>query len=342
MNDRFLRALRRQPVDRTPLWIMRQAGRYLPEYRELKASSDFITICKTPELAVEASMQPLRRFALDAAIVFSDIMVPVEAMGCGLTFDPGPKLAEPVRTRAQIEALSSAPMAEAVPYVGEAVALLRRELDGRVPVIGFSGAPFTLAAYMVEGQGKSGFNAVMQMMYRDPSLFALLMEKLADAMADYLDFQIQSGAQAVQLFDSWAGLLSAEDYRRFVLPAIQRVVEKIGHHDVPVIYFAVAADHLLEDAARSGASALGICWRTPLRDALRRTEGRLALQGNLNPYAMFAPPEVLRAQILDVLEQAAAAPGHVMNLGHGILPDTPIESVETLIETVASQAGRPV
>jgi uroporphyrinogen decarboxylase len=341
MNDRFLRALRRQPVDRTPLWIMRQAGRYLPEYRELKARSNFITMCKTPELAVEASLQPLRRFSLDAAIIFSDIMVPIEAMGCGLTFDPGPRLAEPVRTRAQVEGLSTAPMAEIVPYVGEAVALLRRELDGRVPVIGFSGAPFTLAAYMVEGQGRNGFGAVMQMLYREPATLTLLLEKLADAMADYLDFQIRSGAQAVQLFDSWAGLLGPAEYRRFALPAVQRVIKKLDHHDVPIIYFAVAADHVLEDAARSGADALGLCWRTSIAEARRRTGDRLALQGNLNPYAMFASPDVLRAQIVEVLEDAGDAPGHVMNLGHGILPETPIESVEILVETVASQAGRP-
>lgn len=340
MNDRLLRALRLQPVDRTPLWIMRQAGRYLPEYRELKARSDFITICKTPELAVEASLQPLRRFSLDAAIVFSDIMVPIEGMGCGLTFDPGPRLAEPVRTLAQVEALKSVPMADAVPYVGEAVALLRRELDGRVPVIGFSGAPFTLAAYLVEGQGRDGFGSVMQMLYREPVTLTRLLEKLADAMADYLDFQIRSGAQAVQLFDSWAGLLGVADYRRFALPAVQRLVRKLDHHDVPIIYFSVATGHVLEDAARSGADALGICWRTPLAEARHRTGGRVALQGNLNPHAMFAPPDTLRARIIEILDEAGDAPGHVMNLGHGILPDTPIESVELLVETVASRAGR--
>jgi uroporphyrinogen decarboxylase len=340
VNDRFLRACWRQPVDRTPLWIMRQAGRYLPEYRALRERADFLTVCRTPELAVEASLQPLRRFGLDAAIIFSDIMVPLEAMGVELEFDPGPHIVKPIRTRADVDALVVRPAAEASAFVGEAVALLRRELDGRTPVIGFCGAPFTLAAYLVEGRGKEGFGGVKSLMAREPATFTLLLEKLADQMADYLNMQIRSGAQAVQIFDSWAGILSPEDYRALVLPALQRLVRGIRRDGVPVIYFAVAGGHLLEDCLAIGSDVLGLCWRTPIAEARRRTGGRVALQGNLDPHLLFAPPDVVRARARAVLESAGDAPGHIMNLGHGILPETPLASVAALVETVAERVGR--
>ncbi|HEU4365446.1 MAG TPA: uroporphyrinogen decarboxylase [Candidatus Krumholzibacteria bacterium] len=337
MNDRFLRACRRQPVDRPPLWVMRQAGRYLPEYRELRQRADFLTLCKTPELAAEASLQPIRRFGFDASIVFSDILIPVEAIGCPLNFDPGPRLATPIRTRAQVNALSAAPMEEVVPYVGQAIALLRRELDGKVPVIGFCGAPFTLAAYMVEGEGRQGFGEVKKMMFREPSTLTHLLEKLADGMADYLNFQIRSGAQALQIFDSWAGILSREDYRAFALPAVQRLVRGVKRGDAPLIYFAPAAGHTLVDAIETGADVLGVCWRTPLDEARRLTDGRVALQGNLDPHVLFAAPAAVREKAGAVLDAAGDAPGHIMNLGHGILPETPIASVEALVETVAAR-----
>lgn len=336
MNDRFLRACRREPVDRTPVWIMRQAGRYLPEYRALRERVDFLTLCKTPELAAEASLQPLRRFALDAAIVFSDIMVPLEGLGCRMTFDPGPRLAEPVRTLAQVRALTLSPMSEVVPFVGETVRRLRQELDGRTPVIGFSGAPFTLAAYLVEGKG-GDFGQVKRMMFAEPETLLSLLDTLADAMADYLSFQIRSGAQAVQIFDSWAGILSPEDYRRFALPAARRVVERTKRAGEPLIYFAPAAGHVLEDQLAIGSDVLGLCWRTPLDQARLRVRGRVALQGNLDPHALLAPPEVVRERALGVLEAAGEGPGHIMNLGHGILPDTPIESVEALLAAVHSR-----
>jgi uroporphyrinogen decarboxylase len=342
MNDRFLRACRRQPVDRPPLWIMRQAGRYLPEYRELRARVDFLTLCRTPELAAEASLQPLKRFALDAAIVFSDIMVPLAAMGVPLAFDPGPKLASPLRTRADIDALRSVPAAEAVPYVGQALALLRRELDGKTPVIGFCGAPFTLAAYLVEGEGRDGFGAVKSLLFRDSETLEHLLAKLADAMGEYLLFQIRSGAQAVQIFDSWAGILSPADYRRVALPPVKHMIRAIGAAGVPVIYFAPAAGHLLEDMATSGADVLGVCWRTPLDQARRRIGNGIGVQGNLDPHALFAAPEVVRERALAVLDQAGEAPGHIMNLGHGILPDTPIASVDALVEAVQSRERRLV
>jgi uroporphyrinogen decarboxylase len=341
VNDRFLRACRRQPVDRTPLWIMRQAGRYLPEYRELRSRVDFLTLCRTPELAVEASLQPLRRFALDAAIVFSDILIPLEALGCELAFDPGPRIARPLRTAADIDALEPRPIGEVASYVGEAVALLRRELAGKAPVIGFCGGPFTLAAYLAEGAGKEGFAEVRTLLHRDPAALARLLDKLAALMSDYLNLQIAAGAQAVQIFDSWAGLLSPADFRAFALPAVRRLIHGLARDGVPVIYFAPAAGHLLEDSATSGADVLGLCWRTPISQARARTGGRVALQGNLDPAVLFAGPEAVRARALAVLEDAGERPGHIMNLGHGILPETPIASVEALVEAVAAFSARP-
>jgi len=341
MNDRFLRACRRQPVDRTPLWIMRQAGRYLPEYRELRARVDFLTLCRTPELAVEASLQPLRRFGLDAAIVFSDILIPLEALGCTLSFDPGPHIARPLRAAADIDALRPRPIAEVVPFVGEAVTLLRRELAGETPVIGFCGGPFTLAAYLTEGEGREGFTQVRALLHRDPAALTRLLDKLSALMTDYLNLQIAAGAQAVQIFDSWAGLLSPADFRAFALPAVRRLIQGLARDGVPVIYFAPAAGHLLEDAATSGADVLGVCWRTPISAARVRTGGRVALQGNLDPAVLLATPEVVRARARAVLDDVDERPGHIMNLGHGILPETPIASVEALAETVAAFTARP-
>jgi uroporphyrinogen decarboxylase len=334
VNDRFLRACRCQPVDRTPLWIMRQAGRYLPEYRELRQRVDFLTLCKTPELAVEASLQPLRRFPLDAAIVFSDILLPLEALGCRMTFNPGPKLADPVRTRAQVDALTPRPAAEVVPYVGEAIRLLRAELDGRTPVIGFCGAPFTLAAYLVQGEGKEGFGALKTLLYREPATVEALLDTLTPVMTDYLRLQIAAGAQAVQIFDSWAGLLDPAAYERFALPFVRRIVAGAQDLGAPVIYFVNGGPHLVEAAATAGADVLGLCWRTPLDQAAARVGPAIALQGNLDPHVLFAPPGEVARLATDVLVRMAGRDGHIMNLGHGILPETPIASVEALVDTV--------
>lgn len=340
MNDRFLRACRREPVDRTPLWIMRQAGRYLPEYRALRAKVDFLALCRTPELAAEVTLQPLRRFPLDAAIVFSDIMMPLDAFDIPMTFAPGPKIADPIRSRAQVDALHARPAAEAVPFVGEAIRLLRRELDGKTPVIGFCGAPFTLAAYMVQGEGKEGFGAVKRMIFQEPATATLLLDKLANAMIDYLCMQIASGAQAVQIFDSWAGILGVEEYRQFALPPVQRIVAGVRDLGVPVIYFANAAPHLMTLAAQSGADVLGVCWRSPLDAVARQVGEAFALQGNLDPHALFAEPAMVRQMATRVLESMAGRPGHIMNLGHGILPETPIAGVEALVQAVHEFAGR--
>jgi uroporphyrinogen decarboxylase len=342
MNRRFLLACRREPVDRPPVWLMRQAGRYLPEYRALRKRVDFLTLCKTPELAVEASLQPIRRFPLDAAIVFSDILIPLEAMGGRLSFNPGPQFAEPIRTRAQVEALRVPPMAEAVPFVAEAVALLVRALNGKIPLLGFAGAPFTLAAYLIEGRGNAHFGAAKAFLYREPEAFRLLLDRLADGMADYLAMQIRAGAAAVQLFDSWAGILSPQEYRRFALPAVQRTITALKPYGVPLIYFAVAGGHVLEEAAETGADVIGVCWRTPLDEARRRTGGRVALQGNLDPHILLAGPAAIRAGTRAVLASAGAAGGHIMNLGHGILPETPPESVDVMLQTVLAAEAQVV
>jgi uroporphyrinogen decarboxylase len=334
MNDRFLRACRRQPVDRTPLWIMRQAGRYLPEYRELRSRHGFLEVCRTPELAAEVTLQPLRRFNLDASIMFADIMTPLDAFDIEMTFNPGPKVARPIRTRAEVDRLQAKPAAEAVPYVAETLRLLRRELDGKTPVIGFCGAPFTIAAYLVQGEGKDGFGALKRLLFQDPATVQALLEKLAVAMADYLRLQISAGAQAIQVFDSWAGILDEADYRRFALPGVAHLIDTVKDAGVPVIYFLNGAPHLIDAAAGTRPDVLGLCWRTPLDQVAARIGTGIALQGNLDPHALFASPDVIRERVAGILQRMAGHPGHVMNLGHGILPETPIASVEALIDAV--------
>ena len=341
MNDRFLRACRREPVDRTPLWIMRQAGRYLPEYRELRSRVGFLELCRTPELAAEATLQPLRRFAFDAAILFSDIMIPLDAFCIPMTFEPGPKIAEPIRSRAQVDRLSARPAGDAVPFVADTIRLLRRELDGRTPLIGFCGAPFTIAAYLVQGEGKEGFAAVKRLMYREPATLEALIEKLCASMADYLRLQIAAGAQAVQIFDSWCGILDEADYRRFALPGVAYLLETVQSAGVPAIYFVNGAPHLLAAAVTAKPDVLGVCWRQPL-DAVAAIAGPdIALQGNLDPHVLFAGPDTVRARSAGVLRRMAGRRGHIMNLGHGILPETPIASVEALIDAVHAYGRVP-
>jgi uroporphyrinogen decarboxylase len=338
MTDRFLRACRRQPVDRTPVWIMRQAGRYLPEYRELRQRVDFLTLCRTPELAAEASLQPLRRFPLDAAIVFNDILLPLAALGVEMTFAPGPRIAAPVRTREAVDALVARPAQDATPEVGGTIGILKRELGGRTPVIGFCGAPFTLAAYLVQGEGKEGFGALKTLLFREPATLERLLDRLTLAMIDYLRLQIAAGADAVQIFDSWVGLLGVEHYERFAGRHVRAMVHGLAGLGVPVIYFVNGAPHLLEPAAATGADVLGLCWRTPLDAAAARVGPGLALQGNLDPHALFAAPGEVARLARGVLDRVAGRPGHIMNLGHGILPETPIAGVEALVAAVHDYA----
>jgi uroporphyrinogen decarboxylase len=334
-SQRFLRALRGEPVDTTPIWIMRQAGRYLPEYRATRARArDFLTLCKTPELACEVTLQPIERLGVDAAILFSDILVTLEAMGMALTFSEGegPRL-EPVRDRAAVEALRVPDADESLGYVMDAIRLIRRGLDGKVPLIGFAGAPFTLLTYAVEGKTGKQFTETKRLLHTAPDVARLLLDKITDTVAAYLAAQVRAGAQAVQLFDSWVGQLDRIDYAAWGQPYVARIVAALKPLGVPIIYFANDAAALLPQAASVGADGLGVDWRLPLDEVRRLVDDGVTLQGNLDPCVLFAPPSVIEARAADVLQRAGGT-RHVFNLGHGILPEIPPEHAVALVEIV--------
>ena len=340
-NDRFLRACRREPVDRTPIWLMRQAGRYLPEYRALREKYDMLTMCRAPELAVEVTLQPLKHFDLDAAILFSDIMIPLRGMGIDFEIveSVGPVVANPVRDQRTADALRVIEPERDVPFVIEAVRALRRELDGKVPLIGFAGAPFTLASYIVEGKPSRDLLLTKQLMHTNPAAWHTLMDKLAQTIAAYLRAQIDAGAQAVQLFDSWVGALSPCDYREFVLPHSKKIFDALAATRVPRIHFGTGTATLLELMREAGGDVIGIDWRVPLDQAWRRL-GDIALQGNLDPAIMLTTPEIVEKHAREILTQARGHGGHIFNLGHGVLPNTPIKHVERLVEVVHSWVVR--
>lgn len=340
-NDRLLKALRRQPVDRTPVWIMRQAGRYLPEYRATRQQAgDFLTLCKTPELACEVTLQPLRRFPLDAAIIFSDILTVPEAMGLELSIEEGtgPVFNNPVRDVAAIDALPVPDPESETGYVMDAIRLTRRELDGRVPLIGFSGSPWTLASYMVEGRGSREFSLVKTLMLNEPDAMHRLLEKLADAVTAYLNAQIAAGAQAVQIFDTWGGALTPRDYRAFSLDYMRRIVQGLERQSkegpVPVILFTKGGGGWLEDIAATGCDAVGLDWTIDIGEARRRIGDSVALQGNLDPNVLYATPVRIRDEVSAVLAGFGEGPGHVFNLGHGIHPAVNPDHVAVLVEAV--------
>jgi uroporphyrinogen decarboxylase len=338
-NDRFLRALMREEVDRTPVWIMRQAGRYLPEYREIRAEAgSFMGLATNPELACEVTLQPLRRFDLDAAILFSDILTIPDAMGLGLYFvqGEGPKFERPVQDAAAIAKLAVPDPVDSLGYVVDAVSTIRRELQGAVPLIGFSGSPWTLATYMVEGGSSRSFGRVKAMLYEQPAAAHELLDKLARAVTAYLNAQIEAGAQAVQVFDSWGGALAFDAFQEFSLRYMQQIVEGLKReHDgrrVPVILFSKGCNTQLEALADTGADALGVDWTISLQEARARVGHQVALQGNLDPAILLAQPDAIRTQVENALESYGHGPGHVFNLGHGITPDVPPEHLGALIE----------
>ena len=331
-KDLFLRACRGEAVPRVPVWIMRQAGRYLPEYREIRAKHAFLEVCKTPELAVEVSLQPFRRLGVDAVIVFSDILIPAEAMGLPLELgDAGPSLPEPVRAGADVERLRVFDPEVETAFLMEAIRRIAREVGPTVPVLGFAAAPWTLACYMVEGETKEGFTTVKSFLYHQPKIFRALLSKIAEATVGYLKAQIAAGAAAVQLFDTWCGELGLADYEAFALPAVREIISGVGG-DVPIIYYTKASGHLMSAVAKAGADVLSVDWRQDLR-GLRKTLGpRVALQGNLDPAILFGPAEKVREATLENVAALGGA-GHILNLGHGILQHTPVESAKLFIET---------
>ena len=318
---------------------MRQAGRYLPEYRKIRAEVDFLTLTKTPELAVEVTLQPVRRFGMDAAILFSDIMTPVEGMGVKLDFAPGPVIETPIRSADQVDALRIPDPEEGVPFVLEAVRLLSEALPASAPLIGFAGAPFTIFCYLVQGGGSKTFPEAKAFLFAEPEASHKLLEKLADTMVRYLEAQATAGAEALMIFDSWAGLLGPEQYREFALPAVRRVIDALRPLDVPLIYFPNQGATLLQIVAECPADVIGIDWRLPLSDARRILGPDTAVQGNLDPAALFAPRGELGRQIDRVLEGAGPAPGHIFNLGHGIEKATDPDAVAFLVDRVHEVSG---
>ncbi|WHZ22705.1 MAG: Uroporphyrinogen III decarboxylase [Nitrospira sp.] len=335
MNDRFLKACRREPVDCTPVWFMRQAGRYMVEYRRLREKHSILELCKTPELAAQVTMQPIDRFALDAAIIFADILLPLEPMGLSLEFaeGEGPVIHNPVRDGAAVERLKVIDGGE-LQYVMDAINLTRTKLADRVPLIGFAGAPFTLASYAVEGGSSRNYVRTKQMMYGDPQAWHRLMDKFARVITGYLRRQIKAGAQAVQLFDSWVGCLSAGDYAEYVMPHVQLIFEGLKHEGVPLIHFGTGTTAILKAMRRAGGDVIGVDWRIPLDEAWDLVGHDRALQGNLDPVALFGPIPEIERRVTDILRRAARRPGHIFNLGHGILPNTPVEHVAAAIDLV--------
>jgi uroporphyrinogen decarboxylase len=332
-TERMLRACRGEPVDRPPVWLMRQAGRYLPEYRRAREGVSFLEMCRDVDRAVEVSLQPLRLVGTDAVILFSDIFVPVPPMGVDLDFQPGPVIAEPIRSLAQAEALRVPEPRETVPFVFEILRALRSELESeRVPLLGFSGAPFTLAAYLVEGRGSKDFSTLKRMMVRAPEVLRTLLARLTDLVVVYLDAQLEAGAQVVQLFDTWAGLLSPADYEQWVLPTHREIAAKLDRDSAPLILYVNNGAHILDFMLESGADVLSVDWRVELAGAARRVGAGASLQGNLDPCALHAPREVIFERVRELAEAARPARGHILNLGHGCLPDTPVEGVRAFTD----------
>ncbi len=343
MNDLFLRACRGEPVERLPVWIMRQAGRYLPEYREVRRKADFLTLCKTPELAAEVTLQPVDRLGVDAAILFADILLPLEAMGAELVFaaGDGPTFPQPVRRREDIGRLGRPDVDATLGYVFDAMRLVRRELDGRVPLLGFGGTPWTLAAYLVEGGGSKQFGHLLAWSYADPEGLGELLDRIAEVSIEYLGRQIEAGAQGIQLFDTWGGLLDAERWRALAMPPLARVLEALRARapEVPLIYYLNGGPHLLEASAELPVQVLSVDWRLPLSEVRRRVGPGKTLQGNLDPGALLAPIPEIRRRVERLVEEGSGGP-HVANLGHGIFKETSPEHAKAFVDAVHEISAR--
>jgi len=339
-ESRFVKACKTQPVDRTPVWFMRQAGRYMPEYRAVRKEYSLIEICKKPEIAAQVTITAAEVLGVDAAIIFADLLLPLEVMGLPFHFaaGEGPVIQKPLRSEADVARLGVDGAAE-LGYVSEAMQLVCRHFGDRLPVIGFCGAPFTLASYMIEGGGSRNYVQTKKMMYSSPAVWDELMRKLVSVTSQYAAEQVSSGADAVQIFDSWVGCLSVEDYRRYVLPRTTELVKKLQNTGAPVIYFGTDSATLLPSMQQTGAEVIGIDWRIPLDDAWRSLQLKGAVQGNLDPVLLFADWSELRSRTEDVLRRAGGRPGHIFNLGHGILPDTPVENVKALAKLVQEHSA---
>lgn len=337
----FLRACRNEPVPRVPVWMMRQAGRYLPEYRALRQKHAFLEVAKTPDLAAEVSLQPYRRLGVDAVIVFSDILIPAEAMGAPIELgDAGPIIRTPVRTAAQVEALAEFDPEGETRFLCDTIRQLRRTLGPDIPVLGFAGAPWTLACYLIQGSGRNGFPAAKAMLAEEPHLLRRMLERIATITATYLRAQVAAGATAVQIFDTWVGELSAEEYERLELPATQLLVTELATGSAPVILFSKGTSHLLDLLSQTGVDVLSLDWRVNLAEAKARFDGRVALQGNVDPNILLGPEAGVVQAARDCIAQTGGV-GHILNLGHGILPDTPVENAATFIRTGQTTALNP-
>lgn len=336
MSDRLVvKACRLEATDRTPIWFMRQAGRYLPEYRDIRAKASLLEICHNTDLATEVTLQPVRRFPIDAAIIFADILLPFEPLGLGLSFEKGegPVIAKPIRTERDVANLPQVNAESDLRHVLDALRAVRGALDDDLTLIGFAGAPFTLASYAIEGRSSRNFLRTKQLMYREPDTWHALLGKFADIVGTYLAAQVQAGADVVQLFDSWVGALSPSDYRTYVLPHSKRALELAATSGAPTIHFGTNTATLLEDMCAAGSDVIGVDWRIPLDEAWERCPGR-GIQGNLDPTLLFAPTSEIERRVHEILRRAGGRPGHIFNLGHGVLPETPISGVAAMVEAV--------
>ncbi len=333
-NDTFLKACRREPVSHTPVWLMRQAGRYMKEYRDLKEKHTFLEMCRTPELACEVTLQPIKAFDLDAAIIFADILLPLEGMGINLEFakDMGPVISNPVRSAKDIEDIRIIEPEEDVPYLLNAIKMVQGELNGKVPLIGFSGAPFTLASYIIEGGGSRNYVHAKGLMYREPKLWHILMDKITEIIKRYLAAQVKAGVQAVQIFDSWVGCLGPEEYKEFVLPYTKRVIDSVT--EVPVINFSTNTSSYLDTIRSAGGDVISVDWRIPLDKAWSIIGHDVGIQGNIDPVILFSSIPEIRKRVKEIIARAGGRPGHIFNLGHGIIVETPVDHVRALIDCV--------